>query len=100
MTHHTKGPWRVGEKNILPRWIMGRRNGRDVGVAEVLYDEDCEPTLEEQEANSHLIAAAPELLEAVKEVERVLGKQYFSDMAEGKVYESLRDAIAKAEGRE
>jgi hypothetical protein len=33
-----------------------------------MYDEENEPTLEELEANARLIAAAPELLAALKEL--------------------------------
>lgn len=58
---HTAGPWAVthfeNETQVFARNRM---------IAGQLFDPENEPTLEELEANARLIAAAPELLEALK----------------------------------
>lgn len=63
---HTKGPWPIEQTGDGKRYLIG--NGLVEGpngyeVAEV-YSDDCDP--DEALANAKLIAAAPELLEAVK----------------------------------
>jgi hypothetical protein len=58
---HTKGPWRIiPEHEAISRWIVGDESGESIA--------DCSPAgpwwnPEEADANAHLIAAAPELLE-------------------------------------
>lgn len=90
MTGHTPGPWAVNEdgwkvesKNehgwINDGWIVCSTHGPDA------------------EHNSRLIAAAPELLEALKSALSQL-EQYEADRT-GETYNDLQinDAIAKAE---
>jgi hypothetical protein len=57
-TKHTPGPWYVTRHNDLQYSISQKETG---------YDEMIEALDEEDEANAKLIAAAPELLEALKE---------------------------------
>lgn len=64
----TPGPWRISPQRaltgrILAYGIMGKNDGDDVDIADVNVFEDYEP---EGEANAALIAAAPELVEALR----------------------------------
>ena len=72
MTEHTKGPWHVGGT-----WSMGNRG--ETTQTTVIYSDDCIPLVQtcwgegyrgkkESEANAHLVAAAPELLEALEDI--------------------------------
>jgi len=90
MSKHTPGPWEIkrhydsGYKNISAQ--------KHTALAQVVWcmeDEDRSP---ECEANAHLIAAAPELLEAL---ERVKATGVFL----GAIPQEMMDAaIAKAKG--
>ena len=90
MSKHTKGPWRVERQNASPttgEWmIAGEKPGY---LAEV---RDCGSGC--VKSNARLIAAAPELLEALEEAVcalEVCGKDY-------RATEIARAAIAKAKG--
>ena len=90
MSNHTPGPWEIkrhfdpGYKNISAQ--------KHTALAQVVWcmeDEDRSPSCE---ANAHLIAAAPELLEAL---ERVKATGVFL----GAIPQEMVDAaIAKAKG--
>jgi len=89
MSKHTPGPWRYEE--FGPNVIIKATKNPMLSVVHSLYQESREQT----EANAHLIAAAPELLEALENLLKVHegegGTQYHAgDMA--------RAAIAKAKG--
>ena len=98
MTTHTAGPWRVtdeinrssGGEVIRPN----RGDGVDSPVAFVCdfnrYDRD-----EERKANARLIAAAPELLEALK---LLLNLRITTPLAQRMASAAM--VVAKAEGRE
>ena len=77
---HTAGPWKSEGRSIINPALSGV--GRTIA------------TQIDSEANARLIAAAPELLEALKAV--------MSEWRDGyglNCVEQLRAAIAKAEGR-
>ena len=100
MSKHTPGPWTLTRTGDQKRWIVGdRQSAWGTEVAEV-YSDDTDP--DEASANAHLIAAAPSLLEALKELGVAIAVQ--SNLRDDfpKVFEkfvlSLK-AIAKAEGR-
>ena len=64
MTSHTPGPWQVAEIPIDDLWICEENDpGHNVGIC---FPEKRD-TLLETMANARLIAAAPDLLEALKE---------------------------------
>jgi hypothetical protein len=103
---HTPGPWklntaRMGDK-LLDWHIAADPHGSSLPVC--LSDKYSEFRNAEQEiANAHLIAAAPELLEALKDAVSMLDDLKFRSDAdqEGAVTEQIREAnsaIAKATG--
>jgi hypothetical protein len=91
---HTQGPWEVTSANRPFEYleVMGSQDGRIVCGMEWT---DNASTQARHEANARLIAAAPELLEALKEI--------VDSLKDTPVYShSLAVAlatIAKAEGR-
>ena len=63
MSKHTPGPWEIEEHyHFGYRWISGPEHSQLAQVVWCMEDEDRSP---ECEANAHLIAAAPELLDAL-----------------------------------
>lgn len=94
-TKHTPGPWNIGkvseeifatDENGIPRTICQRA-------------EDDEFEAKPWEANAHLIASAPELLEACKDALESLKRLEDKDGAYRVTNISqLQQAIAKAEG--
>ncbi len=112
MSKHTPGPWRIGG---LVRQIMEDRKGRGAkteGFDRVVavmppWHEDNSTELE---ANAHLIAAAPELLEALAALTKMCGAVQVFEQGDASVrgvkwagdfmatLEKAQAAIAKAEG--
>jgi len=91
MSEHTLGPWEIEEHyHFGYRWISGPEHSQLAQVVWCMEDEDRSP---ECEANAYLIAAAPELLEALEKV--------YADMNDDMPV-ALRkvcyEAIAKAKG--
>jgi hypothetical protein len=84
---YTRGPWRQNPKD--PKYIQ---TDEDIGsdIARVLWLGD------DREANAHLIAAAPDLLEVAK---RSRARLWGADEGKG-LDEQLREAIRKAEGHD
>ncbi len=103
---HTPGPWPMqptgdGKRIVIGRGLVEGPNGYE--VAEV-YSDDCPYDL--AEANARLIAAAPDLLAALKDAERILsyfadGETSFSGPGTPKtVRDAARAALTKAEGHD
>lgn len=100
MSKHTPGPWLWTKSRTGGFAMQGDLNGQSVEI--VFRTEDM------RQADAHLISAAPELLEELKEA-RIALTFYREWMAEHvplttypngeQVEESCRAAIAKAEGR-
>ena len=90
---HTPGPWfakRAGGVGYF-EWYVGR-DGENYPIAEDITDP---VTRDQSEANAHLIAAAPELLGALK--------MMLEGGLEGPTSQAIETAlatIAKAEGRD
>ena len=91
---HTPAPWKInhhGEKYIISTDL----DGNDV-IAKV---EDHAPTMDDMEkeaqANAHLIAAAPELLEALEMASNIINSEA-RDSKYGNAKEKINKAIAKA----
>lgn len=104
-TKHTPGPWSVPhfakpDVNCNCKYVLSDDHMGAVASVHCSGEgSDWEkhgdnPRFEEAVANAHLIAAAPDLLEALKEAANSSGFQYM--MFETR--ERINDAIAKAEG--
>lgn len=95
-TEHTPGPWHYGG---LTRFVT---DGEGEPVARVELRK-ASPTHEECVANARLIAAAPELLEALKHIEKYCQAQANETTDETALWQQARGfamtVIARAEGR-
>jgi hypothetical protein len=93
---HTPGPWYAEGSDI------GSAENVTVGVAIAGRNDDGYISHAEVQANAYLMAAAPEMLSALKEIaeccERRLRKG--KDQGDLDTLRVCRTAIAKAEGRE
>lgn len=90
---HTPGPWAIEE---------GDRETHIVGGEAILAycpDWPCAP--QEQEANARLIAAAPDLLEALEKIVAVADSTPFNPVGFviGHIVNDARAAITKARGK-
>ena len=96
MSKHTPGPWRtynMSKNKILKQWHIQRDDCKH-DIALVSLD----VAADERESVANLIAAAPELLEALKQF-----VDYYESMQGHKDNSVIRNgkaAINKAEGRE
>lgn len=86
---HTPGPWRVGDAGST---VFGAPGSRPLMVASITHRIVPDAT---QRANARLIAAAPEMLDALRLVLRQ-GEAIHPDMS---TLSYVREAIAKAEGQ-
>lgn len=91
MTKHTAAPWHIGAPPPNGEQAIGAQNGMMVAIATTGVG-----MKEETLANARLIAAAPELLEALKEIVNQHG-QFEHCMWAAHI---ARAAIAKAEGEQ
>jgi len=103
MSAHTPGPWHVGDRSIAK--IDGFRlhrfpvSGAGQAIASVWDGSaDRDIGLSNGDANAALIAAAPDLLEALHEMTREYRFE-LSDTHQQVAWQKARAAIAKAEGR-
>jgi len=110
MSKHTPGPWEVidrridGDGDAVPKYILGGVMDIQICLMESQVVSNAilfEPTWskfansEMQNANARLIAAAPELLEALIDIERTAG---IAASESDPVRVRARAAIAKATG--
>lgn len=98
-TKHTPGPWAVERNvkagNVIHLAITARQNGKDWMVCSVTPEAWARPL---DLANAELIAAAPELLEALILVMNDTTVR-FSTVRKGKpLAQIIQDAITKATG--
>jgi len=108
---HTPGPWTVDDRIGKKATVVGpgtrRRKGIEIAYAGETYTGSRHDIgQEEAEANARLIAAAPSLLEELKEARQYVGKvaadhdgEDLAMMARRRL-ERMDAAIAKAEGSE
>ena len=99
MTKHTPGPWVFTEENNGHLEIKGQK--RYVAMLFRMDDFEADPVetpdCEQAEANARLIAAAPELLDGVKELVEWLEMEYPESLHQ-KHFDKWYKLIAKAEG--
>lgn len=91
MSKHTPGPWAVNPLCAQVDAFDGK-DGDPLPVCQLLWPTD-RRTEATTEANACLIAAAPDLLEALHKVANNWGDLHPKDLHQ------IRAAIAKAEGR-
>lgn len=68
MTKHTQGPWSVDGHDLTSVIAGGPNHWRHIARCEFGYQAHHEPYFEMDKANARLIAAAPELLEALEDI--------------------------------
>ena len=101
---HTPGPWRVEDGTTLiwghcnPDDVSSRGMGYPVAEARISPSRSWAngPDVWSGEANARLIAAAPDLLKALEELQRCIIDQGFPQ--EGHMLVTCSAAIAKARG--
>lgn len=97
MAKHTKGPWRVRSTetiHLIEAEALKSFTGTRVFVAEIhFWSNGHGPSREQALANAHLIAAAPDLLEACRYI--VEAGETGDEM---RAIELARAALSKAEG--
>lgn len=97
MTKHTPGPWKVEMKTMV---MAGRRSICSAGGYSQNFD--TEKVAAENQANARLIAAAPDMLEALEAYIRVWGQppvdRFSYDSAWEDAWKKARAAINKAKG--
>lgn len=109
-TKHTPGPWKCPDITLD---IITADRKQSIAVCHRSVDGNYKPGLQEAKANARLIAAAPELLEALKdcadwtrlcEHPEVVKLRHVDVVTEAEACQKVaqdnaRAAIAKAEGR-
>jgi hypothetical protein len=101
MSGHTPGPWKIGGQSGNPgEGEEISADGRLIAWTAATYDEDEDEDVvtEEDRANAKLIAAAPDLLAALRYAVTVMQDYDIDEHLSGE-FEVFTDAIAKAEGR-
>ncbi len=104
-TKHTQGPWSVKWEKGFPIQIMGSVTTRDANYNPVTRAKTTFifPTSIEASANARLMAAAPEMLEALKATadwRKSPNNGRESDKLRIKSYDLMAKAIAKATSEE
>ena len=97
MTQHTPGPWGIAvpeQTDAVQRLVTfeGREYGQAIAT---VHGPGWGATREGMQANARLIAAAPELLEALKVCQVRI---FMLEGSENNEYQTATDAIAKATG--
>lgn len=108
MTEHTPGPWRVERSpNRRILCVFGGESFATWICGELQADNETRIDTGECLANAHLVAAAPEMLAALRFIlEHIADKERGPrdlypafGLNSSRAVEMTRDAIAKAEGR-
>lgn len=105
---HTPGPWRVYEGKLRPRFpthILEVQDSKGRAVVPWTGFDACDVPKSQRKANARLIAAAPELLEALREIAKGEGAFSLDPLTHcSNTVDSMKAialaAIAKAEDKE
>jgi hypothetical protein len=100
MSEFTKGPWEVVVLKIgMPIVIHKKRVGLSVLFKAVTDETGVEK--DEQLANAHLIAAAPDMYEALREIKKIAGTiPGKGTLQAAKIWDIIIPLIAKAKGEQ
>lgn len=90
-TKHTPGPWEA--ERTIPGW----RIGPSYGLVCAICQSTDSGTHERQEANAHLIAAAPEMLQILKDTRDFLEMEGFEKCATSAIDSVIAQATNKKE---
>lgn len=93
---HTPGPWKAVEAAYNPPGWLWVQNGPGALLADVHQNKNI--ALDARNANARLIAAAPELLEALQEIIAAADGEGWSQLDAG--FTKARAAVAKALGND
>jgi len=99
MSNHTPGPWKSDDGFFVSAGLRGIAS-----IGGTTYGQGIDKIRKENIANAHLIAAAPDLLEAAKSATQDLKGLYNSmdgrwgSLDVKAIFEALQTAIAKARG--
>lgn len=95
MSKHTPGPWKA------TFFEHGAFQIENANTGEIIAEcERCDDRREEQYANAHVVAAAPDLLEALVKIEEETWAPIHDKERFLRMRNIARAAIAKAEGRD
>lgn len=99
-TAHTAGPWRVGTPGPNGCYTIGTERG--LMTAMIAHSINEADQKEQAEANARLIAAAPEMMEALGAVLDAMSNAAPADLPQalGKAYKLCHAAYSKAYGPE
>lgn len=92
-TKPTPGPWRMIDRPSREGFCVN-------GPEYVICPDICAASLEQRRANAALIAAAPELLEALRDLANVVEAEALYYWTTKPSYIAARAAIAKAKGEQ
>lgn len=93
---HTPGPWKAVEAAYNPPGWLWVQNGPGALLADV--HQNVNIPLDARNANARLMAAAPELLEALQEIIAAADGEGWSQLDAG--FTKARAAVAKALGND
>lgn len=107
MSGHTPGPWWISKpmQNSHVQFVRAEGPGSNRGAVAKIYTYR---GMDAAAADAHLIAAAPDLLEAAKEAVNILGpiSELLGDYGHEYAYQRahsecvrLREVVARAEGK-
>lgn len=94
MSRHTPGPWKIGTPGPNGCYTVGTQGGL---MTAMIAHSICEPDqVDTANANARLIAAAPELLEALEEIVAAADGDGWNQLDAS--FSKARAAISKATG--
>jgi len=98
---HTPGPWMATTQGSNTIYIHDEvRNGKSFGTIAEIGSDSAYPDIHKQDkANAHLIAAAPEMLEMLRDILTAMRTDFDMQGLRYGYERELEAAIAKAEGR-
>ena len=100
MTEHTPGPWRVGNR-YMPTGVFTADGELVANTHGAQRNFQREEQIQEQNANARLIAAAPELLVALKQAQVLIAMAGFHNNNQTvPIWDANVKLIAKAEGKD
>ena len=98
---HTPGPWRYDTDSNGWEFRISQEDGAPYtpGYSDVAHFNSVQGEARDiQEANARLIAAAPELLEALEDMVRIFDRSLPSECIGRRTCDNAINAIAKAKG--